>query len=88
MSRQASGQHGRLVKLSLHEPLVMQGYREDHVEGGGGKVGVEVRDRELEEWLLEVQFAAVFKKVNGLPQGAFVAPDGTGVIEGGWDGTT
>jgi hypothetical protein len=32
----------------------MQGHWEDGVEGGGGKMGIEVRDGKSEEWLLEM----------------------------------
>jgi hypothetical protein len=66
----------------------MQGDRDNRVEDGSRKVGVEVLEGEAKEWLFEVQLAAVFELVNRLPQGAFVTPDGAGTIEVGWSGAT
>jgi hypothetical protein len=63
----SSGEHRRLIKLALHESLSMQGDRDDGVEDGARKVGVEVLEGEVQERLLEVQLAAVFKLVDRLP---------------------
>ena len=51
---------------------------------GSRKVGVEVLDGEVKQWLLEVQLAAVFELMNRLPQRAFVTSNGAGMIERRW----
>jgi hypothetical protein len=47
------GQHHRLIELPLHEALSMQGHWDDGVAGDAGKVGVEVLDGQLQQWLLQ-----------------------------------
>jgi hypothetical protein len=60
------GQHCRLVKLPFHQPFAVQRDRNDSVEGGVGKVAVEVREGQLEERLGDMEFALIFEEMDGL----------------------
>jgi hypothetical protein len=59
----------------------MQGDRDNRVKPGSRKMGVEVLEGEVKEWLLEVQLAAVLELMNRLPQRAFVTANGAGMVE-------
>ena len=65
----------------------MQRDRDNRIKHRARKVVVEVRDGEVKQWLPELQLAAVFELMNGLPQRPFVPPNGTGMIERRWCGT-
>src|SRR6266516_5357350 len=84
MPCEPSSKHRSLIEFALHQPLAMQGHRDDGVEGGVRKVLAEVIERQLQKWAFQLQLATVLEEMNGLPQRPFIATDGTGTVEGGW----
>src|SRR5919198_6716172 len=84
MSCEPFGEHRGLVEFALHQPVAMEGYGNDGVEGGVRKMLAEMRTSELQQRALHMQLAAVFEKVDGLPQRPFVATESTSMVEGGW----